>query len=332
MSKTIIVDGNAIGYAAHYATKLTSGKLETQAIFGFVKTMRELRSTYRDHKMIILWDGKAKWRYDLNPNYKGNREDDPKKVAIREAYAEQRPYIQRAMKHLGVRQMTVMTHEADDMAGLLVNQLIKQDGDEIVLITGDQDWIQLVRPGVTWRDIRDDSKVINMGNLMDKTGYATPYGFLEGKCLQGDTSDCIPGVGGIGEKGAPEFIAEFGSVRAFWAACDEREFIPTKKHHMNLWKGASEFTKEQWVAKYEGDPEDEKALKAYVSAWPGQGRIIFGRNLRMMQLLKVKKPDAADVRIENGKFDKDEFSKLCEELNFASILKSLDNFTNAFKG
>lgn len=331
MSKTLIIDGNAIGYSCQYATKLTSGGMETQAVFGFVKTMRELRTAYRDYKMLILWDGKAKWRFDLCPEYKGNRESDPKKIAIRESYAQQRPFIQRAMQHLGVRQMTAMAHEADDIAGLLVSQLTKQAGNEVILITGDQDWIQLVRPGVTWRDIREDDRVVTIDNLMDKTGYRTPYGFLEGKCLHGDTSDCISGVGGIGEKGAPEFIAEFGSVRSFLNQCDEREFIPTKKPHLSLWKGRSALNKDQWASTFEGDVTDKKALKAHMDKWEGQGRIIFGRNLRMMQLLKVAKPNPEDVKIIVGKLDKDEFSKVCEELNFASIMKSLDNFTNAFK-
>jgi 5'-3' exonuclease len=330
MSKTILIDGNALGYAAQYATKLTSGDMETQAVFGFIKTLRELKSKYVGWKFLVLWDGKAQWRFDLCPEYKGNRTSDAKKIAIRESYSKQRPFIARALQHLGVRQMTASTHEADDLAGLLVAQLTAQAGNEVILITGDQDWLQLVRPGVTWMDIRDDAKVVTMANFYDYTGCRTPYNFLESKCLQGDSSDCISGVGGIGEKGAPEFIAEFGSVRAFWAKCDSGDFIATKKPHMNLWKGTSEFTKEEWIARAP-NCDDEKALKKHVAEWPGQGRIIFNRNLRMMQLLKVKKPEPEAIKLVSGKLNQDEFQKLCEELGFLSILKNLDNFCKTFK-
>lgn len=300
MSKTIIIDGNSIGYAAHYATKLTAGGMETQAIFGFVKTMRQIRQDYPDHKPMVLWDGRAQWRFDMHPDYKSNRDDDPKKVKTKEAYAAQRPYIARALTHLGVRQMTVKTHEADDMAGYLVASLTQKPENEIVLISGDGDWIQLVRPNVTWRDMRDDSKVVTIDNLMDKTGYPTPYAFLEGKCLQGDSSDCISGVGGIGEKGAPLFVAEFGSVRKFWQRCDSGEYAPKKKSLQRL-----------------ASPE---------------GRAIFGRNLRLMQLLKVSVPAREAVCVDQGRFNVSGFAELCEELAFLSILRNVEHFTNPFKG
>lgn len=299
MSKTLLIDGNAIGYACHMSTKLTAGGMQTQAVFGFLRTMRELRREYPNHTPMVLWDGRAQWRFDLHPLYKSNRDNDPKKVAMKEAYAEQRPYIARALRHLGVRQVTAMTHEADDMAGYFVTELTKNPENEVVLITGDEDWIQLVRRNVTWRDMRDDSKTVTLANLFDKTGYRTPYAFLEGKCLQGDTSDVISGVGKIGAKGAPEFLAEFGTVREFWRRVDAGEFTPKYVAHKNL---AS-----------------------------SEGRKIFGRNLKLMQLLKVEKPRREDMRVEIGACNDDEFQKLCEELAFSSILKNVPLFTSLFK-
>jgi len=127
MSKTLIVDGNAIGHAAHHATKLTSGGMQTQAIFGFIKTMRQLRQDNPDWRLMVLWDGKAQWRYDLHPDYKSNRDNDPKKVKDKEAYVAQRPLIARALNTLGVRQLTAMHHEADDMAGYFVEKLTQQN-------------------------------------------------------------------------------------------------------------------------------------------------------------------------------------------------------------
>jgi 5'-3' exonuclease len=297
--KYLLIDGNSVGYACHYATKLHSGGMETQAIFGFVKTMRELRVTYPEHTPMVLWDGRAHWRFELAPEYKSNRDNDPRKVEIKEAYTKQTPHIKAMIEALGVRQMRVLTHEADDMAGYLVPELTKKSGNEIILITGDRDWLQLVRPGVTWRDMRDDAKIVTMDNFFDKTGYKTPLAFLEGKCLTGDSSDCISGVGGIGDKGAPEFLAQFGSIKNFWAQCDSGEFKPTKKAHISLHSG--------------------------------EGRKLFGRNLRMMQLLRVPKPDPAAVEVHKGAFDAEVFNTMCEELAFASITRNLTSFTKPFE-
>jgi len=299
MSKTHLIDGNSIGYAAHNATRLTSGGLETQSVFGFIKTLRNLRVEQPDFTPMVLWDGHAQWRYDLHPGYKEKRNTDPKRVASREAYREARPFIQRALSALGVRQISAKHHEADDLAGYFVPLLMARPGNEIELISGDQDWIQLLRQGVSWRDLRDDTRFVHMGNLLDKTGYTTPYAFLEGKCLQGDASDNIPGVGGIGEKGAPVLLAEHGSIRKLWQSVDSGAFKPKSKALTNLCSA--------------------------------QGRMDFGRNLRLMQLLKVAPPAKSDVDVSVGKFDKDAFADLCGELAFSSILKHLDVFTKPFE-
>ena len=294
-----LIDGNSIGYACHYATKLHSGGMETQAIFGFVKAMRELRVATPNHFPIILWDGRAQWRFNLSPEYKSNRDNDPKKIAIKAAYTEQTPIIKDMVAALGIKQLRSLDHEADDLAGYLVPRLTQDKGNEIVLNTGDKDWLQLVRPGVTWRDMRDDSKVVTISNFFDKTGYKTPLAFLEGKCLTGDSSDCISGVGGIGEKGAPEFLAQFGSVRNFWAQCDAGNFKPVKKAHINLYEG--------------------------------EGRALFGRNLRMMQLLKVPKPNPEAIEIRSESLNEDKFRELCEQFAFGSILRNFDSFIKPFK-
>lgn len=331
MANTNIIDGNSVGHAAHRATKLTAGGMQTQAVFGFLRTLRDMVTEHRSYTPIVLWDGKAQWRYDLHPLYKSNRESDPKKVEERKHYKIQRPFIERAVAALGVRQMSATYHEADDLAGYLVNKLCQNPENKIRLSTGDQDWLQLLRPNVIWEDHRNEAKVITLKNLMDMTGYATPYAFLEGKCLQGDTSDVISGVGGIGEQGAPEFLAEFGSVREFWRRCDSGEYVPTKKAHLSLWKGTSPFTKEEWASQYAGDKTDKKAFKQHMDAWPGQGRAIFARNFRLMQLLKVNQPNKEDVRVIPGKFDQDKFAEVCEELAFTSILRTIDIFTKPFK-
>lgn len=337
MAKTLLIDANSIFYAAQHATKLNSGGMETQAVFGAVKMARELRVLYPEFKQVWCHDSRATWRFDLHPGYKAGRSDTPEKVALKKALDVQRPFIHRAFASLGVRQITVDGYEADDTIGYLSATLAAVPDSEVGIISGDQDLCQLVRKNVFWRDMRDDSKIITLANLMDKTGYPTPYAFLEGKCLTGDTSDKIPGVGGIGEGGAPEFIAEFGSVREFWRRCDAGEFIPTKKPHLSLWKGNSPYTKEEWAAQQvvtcevRTEKEEAKLKKDWMNQWPGQGRLIFARNFRLMQLLRVPKPVKTAVNLDNGRMDMDAFAEVCAELSFLSILKNIETFAKQFK-
>lgn len=336
--KILLVDGNSIGYAAQQATKLSYGGVETQAAFGILKTANDLRNQYKDFTIIFLWDDRAQWRYDLYPGYKAKRDETPEKVAMKESYAAQKPYIERILSSLGVRQMTATGYEADDLAGWLTVSLSADPSNTVGLISGDQDWMQLVRPNVFWRDMRDDAKYIDHKNFYERTGCKSPFAFLECKILHGDTSDTITGVGGIGEKGAPEFIAEFGSVREFWRRCDTGEFEPKLKAHKNLWKGTSEMTLEEHMALFpanDGSMDEktyEKAAKKHRDAWIGQGRLIYKRNFQLMQLLRVKPPAKTAVRSNNGKFDKEEFMKVCGELGFMSVLRNIDAFTSKFEG
>lgn len=329
---TLLVDGNALGYTWQQATKLSSGGMETQAAYGMLKDLQGLRMTYPQFTPLVLWDGRAEWRFKLCPEYKSGRRSTPEKIAMKEAYAKQKPYIQSLLRHLGIRQITAFKHEADDLAGHFTRKLASDPKHHIGLITGDQDWLQLVRANVFWRDLREDSRQVNAKNFYDYTGCKTPLQFLERKCLMGDTSDSITPAGGFGkDKGAPELIARFGSVREFWRQCDSGEYVPATKAEFRLWKGECELDRDQWKDLYTGDPTDERLLRLHLNKWPGQGRKLFRRNFQLMQLLKVDPPAPADILIDKGKWDVSAFADVCAELAFASILKNLNEYTDLFK-
>lgn len=229
---------------------------------------------------------------------------------------------------MGVRQMLVTSAEADDMAGLMTKKLAKA-GQRVKLVTGDKDWLQMVQPGVVWFDpIRD--RECNMSNFFEFTGYRTPEQFLDGKALMGDSSDNISGVGGIGEKGAPEFVAEFGSVAEFYRQVESGIFVPKKKAH-KLLCGESPFTKQQWDERYEGDRANVSEFNKYMETWPGQGKLIFNRNRKVMNLLDVPIPPKEDVSVIAPTYNRDAFRALCEKLAFHSILREFDAFLEPFE-
>lgn len=297
----ILIDGNAMGHAHHNATKLSVGTFETQAVYGYARMLRDLLTKHGHNAgVIVLWDGHAQFRFEAFEGYKGKRNEalkaDPKKQAHRDAYNAQKPFIYKAIELLGIGQMRHKHLEADDLAGYFVR---KNEGKEILLVTGDGDWKQLVRPGVTWFDPRGEGRWVTHDAFHESTGYFTPYEFLQGKALMGDTSDSIPGVGGIGEKGAPEFLAQFKTVENFFAKVDAGEFTPTKKAHKNL-----------------ASPE---------------GRAAFERNMKLMNLLDAPVPDRENSIITKAWFDEAKFRLLCDRFAFQSITSQWDDWISPFK-
>lgn len=302
--KRLLIDSNSLGYAAHCATKLLSGNFETQSVFGLVKSAREMIVTQPNASELYLWDGHAQWRYDLlpptadHPGYKGDRGKDPKQALIRESYRKARPVIQKTLQLLGMRQLTVLTAEADDMAGFMVKTL--DPNNQIELVSGDQDWLQLVRENVTWYDPVRDTRV-SMNGFFEHTGYQNGFAFLEGKVFQGDSSDKIPPVGGIGKETAPLFLAQFGTVQNFIDRVNSGDYVPKKKAEQNL------------------GTKDGKQQGNYY------------RNMKLMNLLDVPKPAPQDVVYAEPQFDKEKFRLICERLNFASILRNFDHFIKPFE-
>jgi 5'-3' exonuclease len=289
----IIVDGNSIGHANHNGTRLTVGALEVQMIFGVVKSIRAMAVKYPQHDIIVLWDGKSRWREQFFAEYKANRvAADEKEQASKDSYEKQTHYVRKALQLMGIPQMYCRTHEADDIAGLVINKALAKN-ESVVLCTGDKDWLQYVRPGVMWFDpIRD--RYVNHNTFFEFTGYRTAEAFVQGKALQGDISDNIKGVGKIGEKGAAELLAQYGSVEAFWEEVDSGRLAPRTKALQNLVL-----------------PET---------------RELFRRNMKLMNLKEAPTPLLADVVIIKPTYNRDSFEKLCNALAFRSITKDLDGF------
>lgn len=297
------IDGNAIGYASHSMRPLTVGGKEVQAIFGTLKSVYALKEMYPQYTPLVLWDDRAHWRYELYPGYKERRNIDPVSVERKERYKVQVPLIKKGLSLLGVRQVRVPGAEADDLAGHLVNSL-PRDG-KIMLVTGDQDWLQLVRENVVWFDpIRNH--YVDMDSFCEFTNYLDGRQFLDGKALQGDVSDCIKGVGGIGEKGAIEFLDTYGSVDKFFELADSG-VLPKK-----LPLAHARFAKNETPPKLDIPMRD-----AYL------------RNRMLMNLIDAKVKDFS-AHIEKSEFDEAGFRLFCEKLAFASILRQYESWVRVF--
>lgn len=296
----LLIDGNSIAHACHNSPVLTVGDMQVQAVFGFLRSLHGLlEHTPGRVQPIVLWDGRAQWRLDLFPAYKGNRKPlDAKQKAKKEAFKRQSPFIEKALQLLGVRQIRSPLLEADDLAGRLAPRLV-QLGRQVTLVSGDRDWLQLVGESVTWLDPIRERKV-DPDNFFEFTGFFTPEAFVQGKALQGDSSDNVPGVGGIGEKGAREFLAKWGSVEQFFQQYDA------------------------------GAIPDKELKKAHHNLASPEGRAAFERNLRLMDLRRSRKPEPDELVTDLGQPNPDGFLLLCERLAFASILRDPARFLRPF--
>lgn len=321
MRTIIIMDVSSLGYAAQAATKLTCGEREVQAIFGVLNRTREIILKHENAKPIACWDGSDQARRDIYPAYKGKRNDNPILADMRKKFREQKADLFRGLAHLGVTQCVSKTSEADDLAGLLVKAYDRSPDTRVLLVSGDGDWKQLVRPNVTWYSPTADSYV-HHDTFTDMTGYLTPRAFLEGKALQGDSSDNLPPVGGIGETGAPVFLAHFGSVDNFI-----KKFLELGGATLNN-KGRS------LVREIEGvkilKSWEDLALNNPHPKEEGIGRLdAFRRNVQLMNLLDVGRP--ADLKLFSNPLDKAKFAEFGETLNFRSMTgANLDSWTAPF--
>ena len=308
----LLLDGNSIGRAANSSkTKLFSGEQETQAIYGFLRTLHKFAKTFKHYKPIVLWDGNAQWRKDIFPDYKANRKNlSSAQESDKKSYDSQKNLIYEAIKYLGVESLIDYSAEADDIAGFLSKRLT----GKIVLITGDRDWQQLVNENVVWIDHRTD-KMCNSKNFKEITGFDDPMQFLEAKCLSGDTSDNIPGVGGFGDKAIKEFFENFDTVEEFISCAKNGEHIILKsgKPLPSLFTALA-------------NNETPKSSKKYGTLPP----MIEGyqRNLKLMKLGDDYLPKI--LKSKDNFFDREKFKEFCENLLFNSIIDQLDDWQSTF--
>ena len=204
-----LIDGSSQMYRAFHAIRgLTApdGR-PTNAVFGFVNMLRKLIADHQPALIAAAFDVRGPtFRNELAPDYKANRAPMPPDLR------EQVPHVHESCAALGVPVLTCETFEADDVIGTLAAQA-RAAGFDVAIVTGDKDFFQLVRDGVSVFNPRDP------GTWYDTDGVEAKFGVRPGQvidvlALMGDSVDNVKGVPGIGEKGARELIATFGSLDA----------------------------------------------------------------------------------------------------------------------
>ena len=206
----IILDGSSLLYRAFYALPLlTSGDGSyTNAIHGFSTMLLKLMQEWSPDLLVVAFDkGKKTFRNDLFDAYKGTRKPTPMELS------SQIPLLHELMQAWGICLVEKAGYEADDIIGTLASKAAANGYDALV-VTGDRDALQLVRPdlrvlltrkGISDMDVYDEAAFREKYKL-------EPLQLIDLKGLMGDTSDNIPGVPGVGEKIAAKLLAAYGSV------------------------------------------------------------------------------------------------------------------------
>ncbi len=228
MSQVFLVDGSSVFFRAYHAIRdlSRSDGMATNAIYGYVSTMRSLLRDYQPKEMVVAHDSKeVTFRNELDENYKANREAPPEDLLA------QIPYIKRITEMMGIRQIEQVGYEADDLIGTLASWLAKK-GREVLVVSLDKDLLQLVDTQITMLRLApmNKSKIYGSDEVKERYGV-TPNQFIDILALMGDAVDNVPGVPGIGEKTAISLIQEYGDLDTLYKNLDN---IKGKKRQENL--------------------------------------------------------------------------------------------------
>jgi DNA polymerase-1 len=217
-----LIDGSSQMYRAYHAPVRTidGGLLRnaqgtpTNAVYIFVTMLRKLLNEHRPEHIAASFDLPGRtFRDDLVADYKANRAPMPDELA------EQIPMVHAACEALGVPILTSERYEADDVIGTLAEKAAAA-GFEVAIVTGDKDFYQLVRDRIRVFNPKEEGTWYDAEGVKEKFGVA-PDLVVDVLALMGDTIDNIKGVPGIGEKGARELIATYGSLENLLAHASE---------------------------------------------------------------------------------------------------------------
>lgn len=231
MKTVLLVDGNSVFFRSFHAIRdlRRSDGVPTNALYGYVMTLRNLLDEFQPEEMAVAFDCKEDtFRTKQYKDYKANREAPPEELVI------QIPYIKQVTELLGIPWFEKPGYEADDLLGTMAVE-VTQAGKHAMIVTGDKDMLQLINDNVSiYRTLPTKAhQVYTPAEVKERYGV-TPLELIDVFALMGDSVDNIPGVPGIGEKTAIQLIQKYGNLETLYECLDE---VSGKKRKENLIQG-----------------------------------------------------------------------------------------------
>ena len=225
--RVYLIDGYSLLYRAFYALPqsiATTSGLPTNALYGFTSMVLKLLDSEEEVGLGVVWDaGIPAFRLEVFPEYKAHRSAMPDELRV------QLDHLDEILEAMNIPAIRAEGFEADDALATLSKQV--PDGIELFIVTGDQDAMQLVDGRVrvlrTTRGV-SETKTYGRQEVIEEYGV-TPEQIPDYKALVGDPSDNIPGVRGIGPKGAANLLQEFDSLQGIYDHLDAVAAKGTRK-------------------------------------------------------------------------------------------------------
>src|ERR671921_1292246 len=225
--RVYLIDGYSLLYRAFYALPqsiATTSGLPTNALYGFTSMILKLLGDYEEVGIGVVWDaGKPQFRMEVFPEYKANRSTMPEELKA------QLDHLDEILEAMNIPAIRAEGFEADDVLATLSRRI--PEDVQLKIVTGDQDAMQLVDGKVkvlrTTRGV-SETKEYGREEVIEEYGV-TPEQIPDYKALVGDSSDNIPGVKGIGPKGAANLLEEFGTVESLYEKLEKVKAKGTRK-------------------------------------------------------------------------------------------------------
>lgn len=215
-----LIDAYALIYRAYFPfdkrPRLDSKGRNTSAVYGFVNMLSDILNTFKPEHIAVVFDPPGgSFRNEFYPEYKANRQETPEAIKFGV------PYIKAFLEAMRIPVLEVLGYEADDVIGTL-SVKAEAAGYEVLMVTPDKDYGQLVTPNVSiLAPITGGGyEELGVSDVCKKFGVSNPRLVIDALGIIGDTADNFPGIKGIGPAGAEKLLAEYGSLEAILEHAD----------------------------------------------------------------------------------------------------------------
>lgn len=221
MKRLIMIDGNNLLFRSYYATAYSgnfmknSKNFPTNAIYGLVNMINKILEEEKPNYVIVAFDRGKTFRHEKYENYKGGRIETPDELK------KQFPIAKDVISAMGLKWYDIDNYEADDIIGTFSTYCDKED-IKGTIISSDKDLLQLINEDVDVKLLKSGGESIRYNEETFEKDYGIkPINIIDLKALMGDSSDNIPGVKGIGEKGALKLLQEYKTLDGIYENIDE---------------------------------------------------------------------------------------------------------------
>ncbi len=220
IKRAILIDGNNLLFRSYYATAYNGNVMKnskgfpTNALFGFINMMNKILTEENPEYIVVAFDKGKNFRHKKYKNYKAGRMETPTDLL------KQFPIAKEILTYMGIKYLEVDDYEADDIIGTFAKMADEDKLYDATIISSDKDLLQLISDEVNVKLLKQKGFV-----MMDEKTFKEEYGIepiniIDLKSLQGDPSDNIPGVKGIGEKTALNLLREYKTLEEVYENID----------------------------------------------------------------------------------------------------------------